>query len=52
MYILIIHLNNMVIALKELKFDESEPVIYDLMYFLVYKNDIIFLIMILIHVFE
>ena len=27
----IIHLNNMVIAMKELKFDESEPVIYDLM---------------------
>ena len=26
----IIHLNNMVIAMKELKFDESEPVIYDL----------------------
>ena len=27
----IVHLNNMVIAMKELKFDESEPVIYDLM---------------------
>ena len=27
----IIHLNNMVIAMKELKFDESEPVIYELM---------------------
>ena len=27
----IIYLNNMVIAMKELKFDESEPVIYDLM---------------------
>ena len=26
-----INLNNMVIAMKELKFDESEPVIYDLM---------------------
>ena len=26
-----LHLNNMVIAMKELKFDESEPVIYDLM---------------------
>ena len=27
----IVNLNNMVIAMKELKFDESEPVIYDLM---------------------
>ena len=27
----IVHLNNMVIAMKELKLDESEPVIYDLM---------------------
>ena len=27
----IINVNNMVIAMKELKFDESEPVIYDLM---------------------
>ena len=27
----IVHLNNMVIAMKELKFDESQPVIYDLM---------------------
>ena len=26
-----INLNNMVIAMKELKFDESEPVIYDIM---------------------
>ena len=26
-----INLNNMVIAMKELKFDENEPVIYDLM---------------------
>jgi len=26
-----VNLNNMVIAMKELKFDESEPVIYDLM---------------------
>ena len=26
----IVHLNNMVIAMKELKFDESEPVVYDL----------------------
>ena len=26
----IVNLNNMVIAMKELKFDESEPVIYDL----------------------
>ena len=27
----IVHLNNMVIAMKELKLDETEPVIYDLM---------------------
>ena len=27
----IVHLNNMVIAMKELKFDESEPVVYDIM---------------------
>ena len=27
----VINVNNMVIAMKELKFDESEPVIYDLM---------------------
>ena len=27
----VMNLNNMVIAMKELKFDESEPVIYDLM---------------------
>ena len=27
----IVHLNNMVIAMKELKLDENEPVIYDLM---------------------
>ena len=27
----VINLNNMVIAMKELKFDENEPVIYDLM---------------------
>ena len=27
----IMNFNNMVIAMKELKFDESEPVIYDLM---------------------
>ena len=26
----IMNLNNMVIAMKELKFDESEPVVYDL----------------------
>ena len=26
-----VNLNNMVIAMKELKFDESEPVVYDLM---------------------
>ena len=26
----VVNLNNMVIAMKELKFDESEPVIYDL----------------------
>ena len=26
-----IHMNNMVIAMKELKFDESEPVVYDIM---------------------
>ena len=26
----IMHLNNMVIAMKELKFDESEPVVYDI----------------------
>ena len=25
------HMNNMVIAMKELKFDESEPVVYDIM---------------------
>ena len=27
----VVNLNNMVIAMKELKFDENEPVIYDLM---------------------
>ena len=27
----IVHLNNMVIAMKELKLDETEPIIYDLM---------------------
>ena len=27
----IVNLNNMVIAMKELKFDESEPIVYDLM---------------------
>ena len=34
----IMNLNNMVIAMKELKFDESEPVVYDLISELEYDN--------------
>ena len=34
----IMNLNNMVIAMKELKFDESEPVVYDLISELEFEN--------------
>ena len=50
------NLNNMAIAMKELKFDESEPVVYDLIVELESKNKSlvpeIFIILFCFHIFH